>query len=90
MEKKIKKIEEKTQELERHSDLWLMAQKNKIENRRLFIVLILVIICFASYVFYVEYNKSQYTCETNEETYEQQVSDIDTIENATISNGGGK
>ena len=90
VEKKVKKLDKKAKEIENHSDLWLMAQKNKSENRRIFIALVLVILCFASYVFYVEYNKSKYTCETEEETYEQQVSDIETIENATISNGGGK
>lgn len=90
VEKKVKKLDKKAKQIENHSDLWLMAQKNKSENRRIFIALILVLIFFAGYVFYVEYNKSKYTCETSEETYEQQVSDIETIENATISNGGGK
>lgn len=62
----------------------------KTQNKRLFIIVLVILSMWFITIGYLVYilNDIETTETTTTETYTQEVSNVDTVENSTINNGG--
>lgn len=62
----------------------------KVQNKRLFIIVLVILSMWFITIGYLVYilNDIETTETTTTETYTQEVSNVDTVENSTINNGG--